>query len=196
MDGTCNKCVFPLSEKDQQDYETPGLTSVMYAASMGYEECVNDLIQAGADVNLVDEEEATALIYAASSGHNQCVVKLIETGADVNHIDENGSTALICAMQSDNSSNDNCVSTLIKSGADVHKVNRYTENTALIEAASKGKEEWVKLILDAKVDVNEVDNLANTALMEAAKRHHFGCVDLLIKAGADVHKINCYKKMP
>ncbi len=67
----------------------------MYAAELGHTEAVATLIEAEADVDVVDDREETALMKAANS---EIVRMLIEKGnADVNFANKNGDTALMMA---------------------------------------------------------------------------------------------------
>ena len=79
-----------------------GTTAIMYAAHQGKADCVNKLIEAGADVNNTchtnDEREGyTPLMAAGVSGNVQCVRKLIQAGADLNIPGKDGITALMTA---------------------------------------------------------------------------------------------------
>ena len=54
MEGTCNECVFPLTQGETEgEGICPTDTSLTYAASKGKLSCVKELIAAGADVNAV-----------------------------------------------------------------------------------------------------------------------------------------------
>ena len=64
MEGTCNDCVFPLNEAEYKNMYCEGVTSLLHAAYTGRERCVNELLQAGADVNQMEIRNQTALIYA------------------------------------------------------------------------------------------------------------------------------------
>ena len=67
----------------------------MMAAEVGSTPMALALLQAGADVNIVDVVQGfTALMYAARGGHALLVEALLRAGADVNAADENGETAL------------------------------------------------------------------------------------------------------
>ena len=95
MAGTCNRCVFPLNQEDCVEvcYEY-GVTSLMFAAFKGYEQCVKDLIEAGADVNQTDKDNYTAIMWAVRNGQLNCVNALVKPGADVNKSGHKGNTAL------------------------------------------------------------------------------------------------------
>ncbi|KAG0306864.1 phosphate system positive regulatory protein pho81 [Dissophora globulifera] len=58
-------------------------TPLFYAASEGHVECVKILLEAGCNVNVIDELGKTPIYYAASEGHADCVELLIEAGGKV-----------------------------------------------------------------------------------------------------------------
>ncbi|OQS00666.1 protein kinase [Achlya hypogyna] len=58
--------------------------------------------------------------------------------------------------------------------------------TALYRAAGNGHEAAVRLLLEAKADVNKPNDIGETPLYEAAIHGHDGIVALLLGAGADV----------
>ena len=53
------------------------------ASRNNHEACLNLLLEAGADVNIIDHGDH-ALTIAASLGHDKCLNLLLEAGADVN----------------------------------------------------------------------------------------------------------------
>lgn len=77
-----------LSDINARDHN--GNTPLMWAASEGYEEIVQMLIDNGAEVNLQNYKGETALFLAASRGFSEIVASLIKNGANVNlsNVDE------------------------------------------------------------------------------------------------------------
>ena len=53
----------------------------MYACGEGHLECAQALIEAGAAVDMVDNDGWTVLMHACNNGHHECVLALIEAGA-------------------------------------------------------------------------------------------------------------------
>ncbi|KAF9433256.1 phosphate system positive regulatory protein pho81 [Entomortierella beljakovae] len=58
-------------------------TPLFYAASEGHTECVKILLEAGCNVNVVDELGKTPIYYAASEGHADCVELLVGAGGKI-----------------------------------------------------------------------------------------------------------------
>src|SRR5688572_24685427 len=75
-----------------------GLTPLLFSAREGKVASVRVLLDAGADVNIVDPDRHTSLILALSSGLYDVAGLLIERGADVNMEDKVGQTALYAAV--------------------------------------------------------------------------------------------------
>jgi len=58
---------------------------------------VENLIEAGIDVDAQTKDGATALMLASRTGHSEITRMLMEAGAEVNTQDHNGFTALMIA---------------------------------------------------------------------------------------------------
>lgn len=160
-----------------------GMTALMHVAGSFFAtgkraEVVKMLVDAGANVNLKGEEGFTALMRAAVAGYADSTKALIEAGADLNLRDDNGNTAMMLA---EDNSHSKIVRLLKDAGASEEGMNEI----ALIEAASQGNVEEVRILLQAGVDVNFRQD--TTALCEAVQTGNYEIVKMLIDAGADVN---------
>jgi ankyrin repeat protein len=121
-----------------------GHTALMAAADRGHRSIVRILLAAGADPNLLSDDEGlgagmTALMLAAgsffASNRQQLVRLLIDSGADVNQRGAGGKTAIFYAALAGSGYAD-CVETLIAAGADLnlHNDRGHTVLTAVAAA--------------------------------------------------------------
>ena len=112
-----------------------GRTALIAAAWNGHHQCVDALIEAGADVNIASASRRTAVaIYTWGpweEGHYKCIESLTAAGADVNVPDEFG----------------------WNSG-----------NVALFEAGSNGDARKIRLYLKSGVYINDTEIYGNSAL--------------------------------
>ena len=145
----------------------------------------NLLLEAGADVNIVDNARKSALSYAAAKGNTEHSTLLLEAGAHVNSINKEGDTALTSAIINNHFS---VANVLIKSGADVDHLNPVDGNSVLQTAILLKKTPFVDLMLAAGADVNATNKLdGSTALHCAARTGQNTVIKTLITAGADVN---------
>ena len=144
------------------------------------------LIDAGADVNAMDEYGYTALICAAKDGHTEIVQLLIDAGADVNVRNNIGCTALMLVAENGQTE---IAPLLIAAHADVN-VRNNIGLTALMSAGIRGYTEIARLLIAANADVDARDRNGLTALMMAAMNDHTETPRLLIAANADVNVID------
>ena len=86
------------SEPRTQYRPVGGLNALLYAARSGCYECVEDLIAAGADVNLPTPEGITPLMIALDNEHNGIAKLLMDKGSDLNVWDWWGRTPLWIAV--------------------------------------------------------------------------------------------------
>jgi ankyrin repeat protein len=135
------------------------------AAWWGNLEFVKELLEAGADVNAVNDYSQTALMAAAGEGREKVVEELLEAGADVNAVNDYSQTALMLAARKGCA---DVVEELLEAGADV-KAEQYGK-TALQMAVEAKKLETVRVFvkkLKGTEDYNKaLEELFNLAAKE------------------------------
>jgi Ankyrin repeats (3 copies) len=85
--------------KEQERIKDDGLYELMVVAAKGDAKRVRELLDYGADVNVVSVNGATALMYAARNNHVEIAQALIRAGAKVNVTNDKKSTALSIATK-------------------------------------------------------------------------------------------------
>lgn len=220
----CLKKILDRRELNINATDMFGWTALMYSCYYGHPEITKQLLTAGAEPNMYDNDQMSSLIWAAGRGHTDCVTMLIQLGkAKVDQVDKCGTSPLIWACRKGYIE---IVNILLKAGANVdsigmfgwsallvavhgnhvdtvklllqHKPNVNTcdvqRHTPLIAASKDGKDEIVKLLLKARAFVNLSDNYGHTALIHAARGAHQEVVDLLLKHHADIDHCGTDKK--
>ncbi|XXQ35542.1 BTB domain-containing protein [Plasmodiophora brassicae] len=125
------------------------------------------------------------LVSALAMGNEQIIEKLLEYGADPNSRDgDSEQTALHFAADHDLS--DAICRLLIRYGADVNAVRRQDCNdstTALHIACHNQSDDMVKVLLEARANVNVTDNAGDTPLHIAVRNKARNTVDVLFQDG-------------
>ena len=125
-------------------------------------------LDAGADVNAMDDAHVSALQAAAAVGDGQVVALLLEAHATPNRVARGTRSALFNAAMHGHA---RATQALLKAGADV-------------EATAPGSRiKSFPVFTSGYVDVEGV-----TPLLAAAENGHFDVVRLLVEAGADVDR--------
>jgi ankyrin repeat protein len=157
-------------------------TPLMLASREGNCEMIQLLLESGAIVNAQDSAGFTPLMYAISHKHNdkrsETVKLLLQAGADVNVKNVFGHTPLTSAIASGYTE---IIRLLITVHTNIDLVNTQDKEgvTILMQAASIGDSEKVKLLLDAGADPNMKDNKGQTALTYAQMSKNTEIVKLL-----------------
>ncbi|MCJ1265803.1 hypothetical protein MMC22_005684 [Lobaria immixta] len=164
-----------------------GQTGLHIATQKGHLKIVKLLLNAKADVNILEPHVGTALHLATSQGYHEIVQLLLAAEAEVDI--QNGAkvTALHLAVEKNHLE---IVKLLLMAGAAVNTQD-YMKRAALHGAVTKGHLEIVKLLLAARADVNTKSD-EGTALCLAASRGHLEIVKLLLNTSAEVDTQVCY----
>jgi ankyrin repeat protein len=149
-------------ETDPNFAREDGVTPLMVASSQGFHTIADLLIHAGADVNVMDLQNATALINAAEHGSTEIVALLLHSGARVNIFTENNFTPLIIASAHGHLES---VQKLVEAGATVD-LKHPDGVTALMYASAAGHVDVVEYLISSGSDVNAIHSMGGTALLE------------------------------
>lgn len=173
---------------EDHSYNPDGLTPIMLAAQQGHGSVVRLLLDHKSMQLDATHSCGTALSLAAANGHIEIVEMLMEDGRiDINQRSEDGSTPLHLATSV---SHKEVVEALLRSDTiDVNSQNS-REITPLLAAVGAGfvlyggKQRFndvaVRLVSDARVDVNCRDNGGYTPLYWAAQNGLTGLVEAIL----------------
>jgi ankyrin repeat protein len=160
------------------------------AAESGDVSGIDELLNAGANVNCALEGDGSPLIGAAREGRLDAVILLLERGADPNIPVPGDGNPLIMAAREGHA---DVVAFLLDKGAEIDRVVPGDEN-ALIQASGNGRLDVVKLLVSRGADVNarvwieRTRDGANgewrTPLSMARKGGHQSVAAFLLEAGA------------
>uniref|UniRef100_A0A3Q3NC95 Ankyrin repeat and SOCS box containing 2a, tandem duplicate 1 n=1 Tax=Labrus bergylta TaxID=56723 RepID=A0A3Q3NC95_9LABR len=161
-----------------------GETALLVAVSKGRLNCVNMLLEYGADVDIANHEPETPLYKACERSSAAIVAALLNYGAAVNTRCILGWTALQEAVCRNNLE---ICDMLMKAGAK-HNVKNTYGISPLFTAAQSGQLAALRFLLKHGADINSQAPDGATALYEAAKNGHEKVVELLVSQKADANK--------
>lgn len=125
------------------------LTQLIDLAFEGNLKGVKEVVDAGADVNGIDEEGRTALMLSAFNGFSEIVLLLLDEGASIDWRDGMGRTALLYAATGPFPET---VKILLDKGAEPNVVDSDEHFSPLMHAAAEGNLDVVKILLKAGSD--------------------------------------------
>ncbi|XP_063803653.1 ankyrin repeat and SOCS box protein 2 isoform X2 [Pseudophryne corroboree] len=161
-------------------------TALYLAVVFGNLDCLEFLLQSGAETDIVNNSRETPLYKACERRNTEAVRLLVEYRADVNHRCNQGWTALHEAV----ARNDlDIIDILVKGGAKIEAKNCYGI-TPLFVAAQSGQLDALRYIVKCGADINTQANDNASALFEACKNGHNHIVEFLLSQGADANKHN------
>jgi ankyrin repeat protein len=157
-------------------------TALHYAAAESTWGTVCWLLNQGADIEAVDEQNNTPLLAGAHRGRAWNVKDLVDAGANVAHRNVYGRSALDLAI---NSGDIETVLILIQTECSLDASQEAKGITPLHRAAKKGFVEIAKALIDAGARVNAVAADGMTPLHYAAYSDNPEMITLLIDSKAD-----------
>jgi len=164
-----------------KDRNNNGGTPLAAAALQGNLSIIEELLRAGADVNVLDDSPVP-LLCGTLSGYPIIVEKLLHAGANVNAVGKVAKkTALLLATEKQNRL---VVQVLLQSGANANIADK-DGSTPLCIAAANGDLEMVNILLQARAKT-EVRKNVESPLWRALWKGHTDVVGVLIQAGAFV----------
>jgi len=174
---------------EDEDPHVDGVTAVHVAAQGGHLETVNILIEANADVTILDDEDRTPLLLAVKGNYGDVAMALVKGGADPNtpYVDDDG-TSHNLLFDSLIVENDEFAALLIESGADIYHEDEH-KVTALLQASHRGLGEVVTALLSKNSKQGWIDSASDeniTPLIAASSEGHLEIAKMLIDAKANV----------
>jgi ankyrin repeat protein len=166
-------------------------TALFAAAACGDSEVVNMLLGMGADPNAEGGEYESPLEAAAHGRHEEVSRLLLQNGACRDPKKPSGpdtaESALHLAVQGDH----DAVASLLLDWRSVNPSSKDdTGITSLMNAAYRGDDSIMQLLLDKGADIRAIALFGSTALMMAAEGGHEPAVHLLLTYGADLASTN------
>lgn len=138
---------------------------VLYALKNGTQnDIVEELLKAGAQVNVSDSQDNTPLSLAIEQQNADLFDILAQNGADLKGLTDNGQTMLFYAYE--NKVPNSIIDRLIKIGIDVNQKDN-AGNVLLVNALANADNEMVKILLSNGADVNEINSKKESAVTYA-----------------------------
>jgi len=160
-----------------------GPTPLYIASQEGYHDMVSHLVDLKADADL-RAHGITPLFIASQENHPEVVKALIEKKADPNRRNKSGGLPIVVAAWRNN---DRVLAELVKSTT--IKMDKFggANMSALMTAAKNQKTESVKILIEAKADLNKKcdSSYRACAMHYAADKHYLEIMELLKAGGAD-----------
>lgn len=161
-----------------------GSTALLWAAHWGDVKTTDLLLRAGADPNAANDFRMTPLSQACVSGSAALVELLLKAGANPNTPIATGETPLMTCSKTGSVE---AVQALIAHDAAVNAKEPVQNQTALMWAAAERHSGVVKILIDAKADLQARTKRGFTALHFAAREGDQDSIRVLLAAGVSVN---------
>ncbi|XP_014673369.1 PREDICTED: ankyrin repeat domain-containing protein 29-like [Priapulus caudatus] len=156
-----------------------GTTPLILAAANNHADCVNVLLEHGAEPNARRLTGTCALFFAAQGGFIDIVRLLLDSGTTIDTASYDGGTPLFVACQCNHIE---VVEEMLKRGADIH-AEMADGATPLFKAAHKGNLECVEELVKYGANLGALEN-GESALHAAALFGHMAVVKHLMVNGS------------
>lgn len=160
-------------------------TAAMLAVLKGHLGIVKTLFEAGADLNVIDNNGYGLMHAAATSGNVELIDWLMQQGLTASDPDRSSVTPLFCAAEAGQFA---AVKRLWELTPDKH--NKQEGLTALLAAAKAGDREMLIWLQAQGVPLNLRDYDGDNALIQAATEGHFDTLKFLAGQGLDLKQNN------
>jgi ankyrin repeat protein len=165
---------------DHQDKD--GRTALHKAVLGNYQDCVELLLDYGANVNTIDKAEKTAFYLAAEKGNSSMVAYLVRKRANIKLSSISGSTLHAAAK----SGNVTIVELLVTLGLHIEEKTRDTGRTPLTVAARWGRLAVIEFLINRGAQIEAKAIQGYTALMIACQHGHTAVIEALLNRGAQI----------
>lgn len=158
---------------------------LLFAASNGKADMVEDLLKQKADIDARDNSDGTALYRACQGGHQDVVKVLLSHKPELEiRYRWSGDTPLLLAVSQDDFE---IVKMLVDAGANFHAKSAVNDSNVLAYGC-RAQPKMLKLFLDLGVQINETNRFGekNSALIDTLMYSNGEGSILLISYGADL----------
>jgi ankyrin repeat protein len=194
IDGNMAAIVQQVTRDDIEKIVNCGMTGLYFAALKGKPEVVKFYLKRGADVNGKSRKGGSPLHAAVTSKCSEVVEILLSAGAKVDQLDDDESTPFLIAC-SEASIDIVICSLLLKAGTNIHAVTQFKE-TPLHLFARTGRVDIIRLLIDAKAEVDPSNNFGRTPLAQAIYFGQEAAGKMLLAKGAKRAKIRPDIRIP
>jgi len=167
-----------------------GVTALHVAAQGGHQAVIDILIEAGADVTILDDEKRSPLLLAIKGNFGEVASSLVKAGANPNteYVDDEGKShnLLFDAIMVEN---DAFAQMLIEKGASLDYADE-KKVSVLLQAAHRGMSNVTEKLLEKTTKpafVNAASEDGISPLIAASSEGHVEVVKQLIAAKADIN---------
>ena len=186
---------------DVNERSVDGTTALHWAAHHGDLGLVTELLEYGADADVVNDYGATPMSAAAVEANPAIVAALLDAGADVESANAEGQTALMVVARTGRVET---AALLLEHGADPNATENWGGQSALMWAAAQSQPDMIRLLLEHGAEANGFGRAHGwerlvtaeprikimheggfSPLLYAAREGCVDCLSALVAGGAD-----------